>query len=104
MTAVQYGGFAISMALLIVFLVFGYKSHKRVMRHLTEGPTKDPFVPQVRALRELWKSNAAVAIHDEDTGAHYYYPKGSEVRMKANEKNRIYIDFEDVAQNKNGSK
>jgi hypothetical protein len=34
----------------------------------------------------------AVSIQDRETGEFYYYPAGSELRMKRNKNGRLYAD------------
>lgn len=69
---------------------------RKVNKHLAEEPDRDPYIEQVRAMRATpgTQKDVAVSIQDVDTGEFYYYPRGSETRMKRDpDSKRLYIDM-----------
>jgi len=73
---------------LVVFVIAStvYMSYKfrKIMRHLSEEPDRDPYIEHVRLMRRMpgVQPGVAVSIQDPETGDFYYYPRGSETRMK----------------------
>lgn len=68
---------------------------RKVNKHLAEEPDRDPFIDQVRAMRNMpgAKPDVAVSIQDQSTGEFFYYPRGSETRMKRDPvSKKLYID------------
>lgn len=69
---------------------------RKVNRHLAEEPDRDPYIEHVRAMRKLpgAQPDVAVSIQDHETGEFFYYPQGSETRMKRDPvSKRLYIDM-----------
>jgi hypothetical protein len=83
---------------LVVILFVGWlwseRWARRKLRAYGDSPTNDPYIESVRAMREANPSipPCAVSIQDRETGEFYYYPAGSELRMKRNKNGRLYAD------------
>lgn len=83
---------------LVVVLFIGWIWSDRWMhkktREYDDSPHHDPYIETVRAMREANPNvpMCAVSIQDQETGEFYYYPMGSEVRMKRHTNGRLYAD------------
>ena len=57
---------------------------RKMNKRLAEESDRDPYIDQVRAMRNLpgCQKDVAVSIQDQHTGEFYYYPRGSETRVR----------------------
>lgn len=82
LAGVATGVGAVLVASLAWYAVDRWATH--TFKKCADSPQYDPYLPEVRRLRDMpgVAPGVAVSIQDQQTGEFYYYPKGSEVRMK----------------------
>lgn len=79
---------------IIAYCIHVDKVFRRLNTRIEGSVLVDPYIEQVRAMRAMpgTQPGVAVSIQDTETGEFYYYPRDSEIRMKRDHRDRLWLD------------
>jgi hypothetical protein len=96
MTHTEWAAIAAISVIAVGYAIVSELYARKVNRHVAEEPDRDPYIAHVRSMRATpgAQKDVAVSIQDAETGEFYYYPRGSETRMRRDPvSKRLYIDM-----------